>query len=196
MPTYNNNIPQATDTISSSQSQILGNFQSIANVINLNHVAFNASGEGKHKFVEMPVQNPVPVTVAGEVGLYCQTSALTGVPALVFAPQSAGTPIEFTSSLQATDGWARLPSGILLKWGQAIVNAGDDIVTFPTGANIPAFTAPPFNVYLQMFSAPVTDPNAFSYITNLLAIRFRVYSVARTSTATAPAAFSWLAIGV
>lgn len=196
MPTYNNNIPQATDRLKDSQGSLLSNFQSIANVINLNHVAFNASGEGKHKFVEMPVQSPVPTTVAGEVGLYCQTSALTGVPALVFAPQSAGTPVEFTSSLQATNGWARLPSGILLKWGQAIVNPGDDIVTFPVAANIPAFSAPPFNVYLQMTSAPVFDPNAFSYVTNLLAIRFRVYSVARTSTATAGAAFSYLAIGV
>ena len=196
MSTYNNNIPQPTDTISNSQSQILGNFQSIATVIAKNHAPFNSSNEGKHNFVEMPVQSPVPVTVAGEVGLYCQTSALTGVPALVFAPQSAGTPVEFTSSLQAEDGWARLPSGILLKWGQAIVNPGDDIVTFPVAANIPAFSAPPFNVYLQMISAPVFDPNAFSYVTNLLAIRFRVYSVARTSTATATAAFSYLAIGV
>lgn len=193
MSTYNNNIPQATDVIANSQGAILGNFQSIATLVAVNHAPFNSTNQGKHNFVEMPAQSPVPTTVAGEVGLYCQTSALTGVPALVFAPQSAGTPVEFTSSLQATAGWTRFPSGILLKWGQNFVS-GQETVTFPTGSNIPIF-ANLFNVYLQGITTPSDDPNNACYITDLTTTSFGVLTTPRTSTGTTAALISYLAIG-
>lgn len=195
MSTYNNNIPQATDRLKDSQGSMLGNFQSIATLVAVNHAPFNSSNQGKHNFVEMPVQSPVPTTVAGEVGLYCQTSPLTGVPALVFAPQSAGTPVEFTSSLQAANGWSRLPSGILLKWGQATAANGTATITFPTGANIPVFSVPPFQVFLTPFTFG-GDTDSFSYVFQVFTTNFTVVSVKRTSLGSSGNFLSYLAIGI
>ena len=91
---YQPNIPQATDQISVSQGDLLGNFQQLDNAFNLNHAALElASGAaGKHIFVEMPNQSAsVPVTIANEVGLYCNTDANSGQPEMFFLKQSGST---------------------------------------------------------------------------------------------------------
>lgn len=139
---YNPNIPQPTDQISVSQGQILLNFQSLQSWLDVNHVDYASVNAGKHSFVQFPVQSPVPTTGASEVGLYCQTSTYSGAPELVFSHQSGTGIYEFTSAGLATTGWARLPSGVLYKWGTATaVGAGNTTVTFPVAANIPVFAA-------------------------------------------------------
>lgn len=179
---YNNNIPQPNDDLSVSQPQILANFAEIATAFNLNHVAFNATGEGKHMFVEMPNQNASPpTTIANEVGLYCNTSTLTAQPELFFikqlgttapAPLNGANGYEFTSSNYILNGgWTRLPSGILMKWGTFSTGGSTGTVVFPTGATIPAFS----NVYNIQLTANGVATQYYTFNT-VLVTQFAVAS--------------------
>jgi len=70
---YNSAIPQATDKIKDSQSQILDNFAGIKTLVDVNHVTFDDPDQGKHKFLTLPVQAaspPVGAFAAGETGFY------------------------------------------------------------------------------------------------------------------------------
>lgn len=61
---YNKDIPQATDNISVSQSQILNNFQEIFSLVSVNHVIFDSGlPTGKHSVVQFNPQSAQP-TVA------------------------------------------------------------------------------------------------------------------------------------
>src|SRR5581483_351059 len=171
---YNQNIPQPTDQLSQSQADLLNNFQAIYTLIGVNHTQFNAGNQGTHAFVEMPVQNPVPVTVGNEVGLYCQLSTLTGNPELVFSHQNGTGIVEFTSSTQALlAGWSKIPSGILFKWGQVSINPGANTVVFPVNATTPAF-ANAFNVQLTPLGGVGSTYNI--YLTTLNNLQFTVAS--------------------
>src|SRR5208337_2421146 len=156
MMAYNQLIPISTDDLSVSQPQMQSNFLAIYNAFNLNHVAFNSTNplQGKHSFVEMPNQSATPkVTIANEVGLYCNSSTLTSQPELFFikqfgttvpAPLNGVNGYEVTSSNYiAVNGWTRLPSGIMLMWGAATVPNNTTPVTLPISATIPNF----FSVY-------------------------------------------------
>lgn len=162
---YQANIPLSSDKFKDSQSDINGNFQAIKTLIDVNHETFGASGEGKHKWVALPVQGSAPTTAAGEVAIYSTTSSLTGVPELSIRAESAGTAFEFTSKTEGTNGWTRLPSGILLKWGTtSTLTAGDNTITLPTGASIQAF-ATIYNIQIsaQSDSGTPADPNSAMY---------------------------------
>lgn len=127
--------------LSQSQDDILNNFSGLKTLVDINHVTFDAGDQGKHNFVEFPVQSPVPTTGAGEVGLYSQTSTLSGNPELVFSHESAGSTYEFTSAVRNEQGYAILPSGIIFMWGSGTVNANTTAVaTFAAGAGVPTFT--------------------------------------------------------
>ncbi len=45
---YQNNIPQPTDALSQSQSDILNNFAAIQTLIDVDHVDFANINQGKH----------------------------------------------------------------------------------------------------------------------------------------------------
>src|SRR6266403_1254250 len=133
---YQNNIPQPTDLLSKSQSDILGNFAALQTLIDVNHVDFASSDQGKHKFVTFPVQSPAPTFNAGEIGLYNFLSTRTSQDEL-YLVNSVGNTIPLTESQQVASGsgWAFLPSGVLLKWGHSSAN-GLTTITFPAGATI------------------------------------------------------------
>jgi len=155
---YTANIPMATDFLSISQGQIQANFNAIADAFNRNHVVFNSVTplQGKHAFVEMPNQSTAPamppLTIADEVGLYCNSSSLTSQPELFFIKQAGSTapanlipdiapngyPIT-ASNYIAQNGWTRLPSGILLMWGNVTTFTNSTTVTLPISASIPNF---------------------------------------------------------
>ena len=128
---FNPNIPQPTDSLSQSQQDILANFQAIAPLFN----------QGIQDFVVLPVQGSAPTTAASEVALY--SKSVSGTPQLFMRQQSNGTEFDFTSALKTTNGWARLPSGLLIKWGVATIASRNTLttVTFPTGGSIPAFAS-------------------------------------------------------
>lgn len=190
---YNQNIPQPGDLLSQSQVDLLANFQAIKTLIDVNHVDFASGNQGKHFFIQFPVQSPVPTTGGGEVGLYSQTSTFTGNPELVFSHQSGTGITEFTSSLQASAGWSYLPSGILLKWGNSTAN-GSATTTFPVAGTIPVFNNV-FTVLLTPFQNVLTDANIAITLTSFTAASFVAYGSSRVTTGAAAVTFQYLAIG-
>ena len=51
---YTPNVPQANQTIASSQTPIQDNFQRINDANNVNHTDFNAANFGRHRNIQMP----------------------------------------------------------------------------------------------------------------------------------------------
>lgn len=187
---YNNAIPQATDRLKDSQSDLLGNFQAIKTLIDINHVTFDTPDQGKHKSVMMPDQaGGLPVFGAGECGFFAATpiapQPLTGVNEL-FVHRSDGSETLMTAGdLQALDfplsGWTFLPSGLLIKWGVEQMGSiipggiGLAIAVYPVGANIPVFTniyntlitliplAPPVGFITSFVNLAVTNPTQVGF---------------------------------
>ena len=192
-----NNVPLTGQSLGVTRVPINDNFTVIAADFAVDHVAYNTTNEGKHKQVTMPVSAGAPPTAAGEVALFSRTSPLTGAPEMAWERQSNGAVVEFTGGLLASSGWSYLPSGVLLKWGHTSAT-GLTTVTFPIGANIPAFT----NIFsMQVTTAYVngSDGDGFVRLNNFLApyTQFSVYASHRTSTGSfGPVNFQYLAIGV
>lgn len=175
---YQSNIPQPTDQLSKSQSDILNNFQALAIAFNLNHVDLNAPTQGKHDFIEVPVKTPAPVTSAGEIGLYTKTSTFTSQPELVLLKQLGSTApaasIEFSSAgyvvgNSTTPGWAIFPSGILIKWGRAVTSGAGVLNVTLNAAGQPAYSA----CYIAMATGNnVTQSIYFNGFTGTASVQF------------------------
>ncbi|MFI5332570.1 MAG: hypothetical protein ACHQVS_00545 [Candidatus Babeliales bacterium] len=183
---YLNNIPQLTDQLSQSQPAILGNFGEIGTWVAVNHVTFDSGANtGKHFFVEFPVPGVTPVTAAGEVGLYSQTSTFTAQPELVFSKQGGTGVYEFTSSGQVVNGgWVRHPSGILMKWGTGAPGGpGNLAINFPVAATNPAFVTAYVAFVTPTSAGIITYVNALTNLT-------------LTVNASAAGNFNYLVIGI
>jgi hypothetical protein len=114
---YKQNIPQPTDELDTSQADMLGNFQAIRTLIGINHGNFGTAVEGKHTFIEFPVQGSDPATIPQEVALFCKNGPTSGVPELAFKRENNGTVAVFTEGTAAGNtGYTRLPSGALIKF--------------------------------------------------------------------------------
>lgn len=207
---YNANIPQPTDQFSQSQVDILGNFSAINTLIDVDHVDFNASGQGKHFRVSLPVQSPAPTFSAGDVGLYSFASPVTVQNELYInkVNQVSVTQIPATASILSTtsapatgvSGWTYLPSGILIKWGNATVNSTGtplQTVLFPTSANIPVFNGL-MSVQVTTYTTGAIDPNTLVVLstnTTYGATGFSAIATNRTTAAYTTATIQYLAIG-
>ncbi len=196
---FNANIPQSSDLLSVSQGNLLNNFGAIKAIIDINHVDFAAVGAGKHTFVEMPVQSPVPTTVGGEVGLYCQTSAVTTQPELVFARQAASSApaavqiTEFTSAGWTNPGWTKLPSGIMLKWRANIGFGGLSAVTKNLNTDVPG--SPNFTTVLTILITPIDTAAAYDHVIGISNVTFPSFTVYTPAVPPGTVQFSYLAIG-
>jgi hypothetical protein len=199
MPTYKPNIPQPADIMSQSQNDILENFQQINTVFAVNHVAFEAAGEGKHTQVTLP-ENPAPTnTAAAEANIYAQLSAITNNTELYWQREGNGTRIEWTGLLAQTNGWTRLPSGILLKWGNAPSVGFDSTVVYPAGGGIEAFANIPNNPFITLVVASPGAPGV-SVVANVIGgsqtrLQFQ-FSVFDTDGSAFVANINYLSIGV
>ncbi len=191
---YNPNIPQAPDFLSASQDQILQNFNLANQFIGTDHVNFTAgSNNGKHNKSTYPRQGASPSTNATEGVIFSRLSTHTGQTELVFRKENNGTQSEFTSGLNAVNGWTRLPSGMLLKWGTAVVAGGASAANFPVAATIPVFTAI-LNGIISVADITI-PPNTFVTLRSINGVGINVYASARTSTANSPATFRYFVIG-
>jgi hypothetical protein len=123
---YNQNIPQASDDPSQSQSQILGNFQEIHTDFANNHVSLTdatSADRGKHKFLQMPSQSSAPTTGSTEGALYTKT--VSSVVELFYRFQSNGTEYQLTGNYNAaSSGHITFPGGLIMNWGLVAVGAG------------------------------------------------------------------------
>ena len=196
---YQSTIPLATDIKAKSQADIAGNFTQLNTYLTVNHSGLNdAAGLlGKHNFVSFPIQAAGPVTVANECALFSKTVGAES--ALFFKGQSsvAGTgEVNFTTALKTADGWTRLPSGILLKWGRGAAN-GSTVTAFP----LDILTIPPFNEIYQVIISTEGNGGAgnhdyMAYLTAKAVANITVYGSARTINAARDGHFEYLAIGI
>jgi hypothetical protein len=212
---YNENIPQSTDLLSTSQPQIQGNFASILDAFDQNHDDFNGGSPGKHLFTEFLVNaNSPPTNVpggipAGEVMLYSFVGAFSANaemyinksmgsgPLILQVPATASILSSNVNPGSPSSGWTFLPSGILLKWGQAQASNINPptVITFPASASIPVFRQI-FSMQLTVYDTDNSDVNAavrlvgFSGTTN-----FSVWGSQRTTTNNFNTVFQWFAIG-
>lgn len=131
--TYNPNIPQAGDRPSSSQGDILMNFQELNSQFSINHTPLiSSSNNGKHTRVDMPPQSPAPTPAGLDGVLY--TADVSGETQLFFA-NSAGIDQLTGSSggtnfLAAINGWCSLAGPIILNWGRLNIFGTSNQETF------------------------------------------------------------------
>ena len=128
MPTFNPNIPQASNLLSQSQADILNNFTALNAILNVNAGVLN-----------LPVNATGPTTTANTPAIYSKlNTAGTPIPALFWRQQSNGAEIDFTTFLKASTGWCQLPCGIILQWGTGTLTNSSSTATvsfaiaFPT----------------------------------------------------------------
>lgn len=193
---YNNAIPQASDSLSQSQADLLENFATISALLGVDHVispwTSPATGnQGKHNKVTLPEQSSDPTTAANEMALY--TKAVSGVTQLFLAPEGAGTVRDITSkSWSGSQGSTTLPSGLIIKWGKGTASAGGFLdVNFTT----------PFNTIYTCYAT-----NSLAVGASGLAVGSRIYTYSNavlristylTNTGTVGAYdVHWFAIGV
>lgn len=190
MCAWQNNIPQATDKLSKSQGDILGNNQELTTAFNLNHVNLNAVGEGKHAFLQMPQQAGDTATLAAEVAVYAKNDAVTTVTELFFRRPTNGAIIPMTATLAATPGWTYLPSGIILQWGSATMNGGVVMldVTLPI-----AFPTAILSVTATPNALPAGDN--LDIIMSITAINVTTIQANRKQKFGTACSFNYLAIG-
>jgi hypothetical protein len=192
-----NDTPLANESKNTSQPRIRNNFNVLQSFLALNHEDPD-TGTGKHSFVTLPT-HAVPATAAGEVALFSQVSTLSGLQELAIRRENNGVSYELTSSLNTENGWARLPSGLILKWGKQLVSiSGNGVVVYPVAATIPVFTTvihAQATVFYDLI--PGNDVDAAIRITDFSnPLQLRVYGSHRFSAGANATTFCWLALGV
>lgn len=184
---YQANIPQPTDSLNDSQADLLGNFQAIQTLIDVNHYDFSSPNQGKHIFVTMPEQTASPGTALDEMALY--TKAVAGTTQLFLQRENvapAGADLDITSfSMVLANGGTNLPSGIVLKWGQGATVANVQTVNFTAGFP---------NALLSIQVTPAISAGPAIYygdinVTAYSATAFSVYSEGAAQN------YCWFAIG-
>lgn len=108
---FNPGIPNASDLLLQSQSQIRANYQAINQVFNANHsiLTSNSNTMGMHSVLTMRPQSMDPSTDSTHVAFY--NKLVSSVPELFFRPNSNQTPIQLTYPSISTMGSETL-SGI------------------------------------------------------------------------------------
>lgn len=193
MPTYNANIPQPNDILADSQDDILENFQQLNTAWNINHESFNNANQGKHTQITLP-ENVAPTnTLIDEANIYSQLSILTGVTELAWQRENNGAHIEWTGLKTGSNGWTRLPSGILVKWGGGSATGFNQLITFPVAADTPVFTAL-FNVIVTARAAGATSDLCNTVAGSFTIVSFNI-SCFDINGIAAAVPFSYVAIG-
>lgn len=196
---YTNNIPQATNKISSTQKGIQNNFQAINEFFNVNHVDLNDANAGKHKFLTLPFQGSLPTTTSSQMSLYSASTSDGNGSEIFFTYPTAvtGTPLTGLggSSLPAATGYAYLGGSVLMKWGTATgITTGTNNIIFPVSASIPVFSSITTVQFTPASTYTLHSPALFvqgPYITNVTTTGFTLNSPNAISSSV-----YWYAIGL
>lgn len=135
--TFQPSIPLATDLISVSQNDIKNNFTAIGTSFDVNHVDFNVSGAGKHKFVELPNQSGDPAGAATEMTIFSKLSS--GASQLFYKRDASATAYQLTGldPTGTTNGRTFLPGGFILVWGVNMSVANNVATGYSGGLSFP-----------------------------------------------------------
>jgi len=159
--TFDPAIPQPTDVLSDSQSDLLTNFGQLNTQFSVNHVAFDdgSSDKGKHKFVTFVEQAAAPTTIGDEYALY--------------AMDDSGEPEIFAQPEASTSGFQITKDGALYLRLKPIVAVNFNNAGVPQGSYLGLDTGTPITVvasgrYKLNFSADVqaqlADNNYFWHV--------------------------------
>lgn len=125
--TYNANIPQASDLISTSQGQLLTNFSQANTAFGIDHTDFvTVANQGKHKKSTYIEQTLDPVTIANEVAMYAKDAAT--IATLFLRKEGSGTVMAMSGQdpIRSANGSSFLPGdstrAVIIKWGQGTCN--------------------------------------------------------------------------
>ena len=201
--TFTTDIPVSGDSLGGTRDRIRTNFQEIATVEAVNHIAFNSLGEGKHKFLQMPEQASAPTTAANEGGFYSKVGANPAETNLFFRGESDGFEYQLSRAISAstarfanntayqanhTGGWSFLPGGLLMQYGARSSPGSSGTITFPV-----AFTTGYYSITIGI-SRNNSSSTQNVYIDNSVATSPSSFAYDSTSSASDP--IYWMAIGL
>lgn len=139
-----NDVPLANQRISDTQPLIQSNFQQIQAAISVNHVpiADGTGDQGKHKFIQFPVQVVTPVFSATEFGLWNESDGAHNQLYINNPTNLATTQIPLAASTLDTNAaptsangiFTYIPSSFIIQARSFAVNAdinGEATLTFP-----------------------------------------------------------------
>lgn len=207
--TYNPNIPQPTDLLNVSVSQIQQNFLAARNWSAVNHFPMDnlTANIGKHIYVDMPILAAPPTIIAGDGAAY---TATLGQSQLCYTADAGGKQYQLTRAIDAsfslfgknvnnynavgaafTGGWTFLPGGMLFQYGfvTGIPTSGSrqKAVVFPV-----AFTNnPAFNVQVTGLRNNTGGDGVFVLTGSVTNLGFTIQNGSTTITTC-----YWTAIGV
>lgn len=207
-----NNVPLSGQNLNETRDAIRQNFKTyIDTQFAVDHQEFATVGAGWHKklTVPAPADSTIPTPPASGWVVFpaipdtafntaSSTYPLTLATQELNLKKEGSIPvIPLTASLQAGIGWAYLPSGILIKWGEEFnVSPGATRdIPFTLSANIPVFSSV-FNVqYNARFQASgnTFTSNPGTEIGTLTAAKFTLRIAAASG---GQLNVKWLAIGV
>lgn len=201
-------LPNPGQSLLTTRNAIRNNFSVISTAFEVDHVAYNISGQGWHNKVTLPPQSSVPDTTGTDnIALYSKAVTVTAgtFTQLFYRKQNGGAEVDLTSAALTSPGWSRLPSGLLFKWGQT---SGDPFganpyttITFPTtfsGDSIPEFTTI-LGVMPSFLNLTVSPPDTYeSRALNITAYGNTSFTVALSGVANARTNTNiiWVAWGI
>jgi hypothetical protein len=182
---YIYNIPMATDALSVSQGQILGNFNALGAIggNGMNSSAGIASVGFNWLF--MATQGAIPPTgssfASGNVALYSAANPTTSQNELYINKLNQATVVQIPATASSlsivsapaagTAGWAYLPTGHLVKWGNSATSSstlGSSRFNPDTISGGPNFT--------QVLNVSLTQNASISSLMGVQWLVFRDYS--------------------
>lgn len=168
--TYTSDIPQSGETLGGTRARINTNFQNIATVMAINHVAFNETDQGKHAYLQMPESgtdfnnNTTPPSTNADEGAF-YAKAANSVTTLFYRSESNGQEYQLTSVDDAniatfgssSQGWTFLPGGLVLQYGIVTAPGTSGQVTFDR-----TFSAAPYSIVITSQSGSVGNESRVS----------------------------------
>ncbi len=199
-----NDVPLSSQTLTQTQNPIRQNFSVIGTAFAVNHIAYNdgSGNQGKHNFVQFPVNASPGAGTVGEIALY--NSSTSGASEL-YLKRGTGTAYSITQyggSAGSTQGWTSLPSGMKVVWGLGTINSGSNLsVTYIAAVSgFPGFSTFVGNVQLTPIRSSSSQPAIMIALQSWAAgttANFVAQLVLTSGVSLAyPYYFVWMAIGI
>lgn len=212
--TYTLCTPDAASPMNQTTQLIQDNFQAINELVQVDHVEFNTENSGKHNQVTMQFQSEDPETSVTDLSLYVKATGSPNAAEIFYRYPNSGsveqlTPVASTGgggTISATSGtgWCQFPSGIIMRWGTAVVSSDDTFVIYPTGDGIPAYQQ--YVAYIQATlnteSSPTPSSSFPNSLTNIVITNYSGLTNFSVLTLTTAVGVEWtmsinyLAIGI
>jgi len=145
--TYYPTVPQGATPFNNTQAPILSNFQAIAELLAVNHGAFNTENFGKHTYCTLPSRSELPPVTPTDGALYCSTTTDTYGYGLYYEYPDGTTTSEITNQTSELAPDSGISNTIVMQSGFVICRAqvnGSNANPTTFLASIGGSTNPPF----------------------------------------------------